>query len=101
MDGPVVFVNRFTVHGTPEEFEKTFAETSAYFGEQPGFLGHTLLRHTEDPGSYVNVAHWRDAVSFRRAVSRPEFTPHQAALRALSTGEPNLYTCRQSRTVTP
>lgn len=101
MDSPVVLVNRFTVYGSPEEFEKAFAETSAYFREQDGFVGYTLLGHTVNPGGYVNIAHWRDEASLRRALSRPEFGRHQAALRELSTSEPELYTCRQSLAVRP
>ncbi|MEU6024238.1 antibiotic biosynthesis monooxygenase family protein [Micromonospora sp. NPDC048871] len=95
-DGPVVFVNRFTLRCPPEVFEKVFAETSAFVAKQPGFVQFTLLGHVEDRNSYVNVAHWRDAASFRRAVSHPDFKPHAEALRAVSTSEPNLYTCRQT-----
>jgi heme-degrading monooxygenase HmoA len=90
--GMVTFVNRFTLHAAPEEFEQVFAETSEFMGRQPGFLKHTLLRHVEKDDSYVNIAYWRDVESFRRAVAHPDFKPHAAALRKLSTSEPNLYT---------
>lgn len=87
----VIFINRFTVHGTPEEFERVFAGTSEFMARQPGFLEHTLLRHLGECAAYVNIAHWSDEESFRRAVTQPEFAAHARALRALSTSEPNLY----------
>jgi monooxygenase len=98
-DGVVIFVNRFTVHAAPEEFERTFAETSAFMARQDGFLGHSLVRHTEDQHRYVNIAQWRDAESLRNATTDPGFAAHAAALRALSTSEPNLYAPRQACSV--
>jgi monooxygenase len=92
----VTFINRFTVHGSPAEFERVFADTSAFMSRQDGFVAHTLLRHLQEPASYVNIAHWRDVPSFQRAVAQPAFQPHAAAIRALSTSEPNLYAPRWS-----
>ncbi|MEG8280493.1 antibiotic biosynthesis monooxygenase family protein [Streptomyces sp. AHA2] len=94
----VTFINRFTVTGPPEEFERLFEDTSAFFHDRPGFLSHRLLRHSEQPGSYVNVAEWADTESFRAAVTHPDFAPHAAALRTLSTSEPNLYAPVMERT---
>ncbi|MEU7004671.1 antibiotic biosynthesis monooxygenase family protein [Nonomuraea sp. NPDC046570] len=90
----VTLVNKFTLHASPEDFERVFAETSAFMAAQPGFLNHTLLRHMDQKDSYVNIALWRDMEAFRKAVAHPEFRQHAAALRALSTSEPNLYTQR-------
>jgi deoxynogalonate / 12-deoxyaklanonic acid monooxygenase len=87
----VTFINRFTVTGPAEEFERLFDDTSAFFRDRPGFLRHRLLRHTEQPGAYVNIAEWTDAEAFRAAVTHPDFAPHAQALRTLSTSEPNLY----------
>ena len=91
----VTFVNRFTLRVAPDEFERAFARTTAFMRRQPGFLGHTLLRHVDHQDRYVNVARWRDVASFRRAVAHPDFPHHAAALRALCGSEPNLYTPRQ------
>jgi monooxygenase len=97
--GAVTFINRFAVHGSPDDFERAFAATSAFMSQQAGFLGHALLRHHDDDkhNHYVNVAAWRDAACLQAAVSHPDFAPHAAALRQLSTSEPNLYTLRQLR----
>ncbi|MEU3353827.1 antibiotic biosynthesis monooxygenase family protein [Streptomyces sp. NPDC037389] len=95
---PVTFVNRFTVHAAPEEFEAAFARTAEYMARQPGFLRHTLARHVDRPGHYVNIAEWEDAASFEAAVAHPGFRPHAAGLRALSSSEPDLYETRRTRT---
>jgi heme-degrading monooxygenase HmoA len=100
-DGAVTLVNRFTVHASPDEFERTFVDTAEFFGKQPGFLRYTLLKHVDDQHGYVNIAYWRDMESFRNAVSQPDFAPHAEALRSLSTSEPNLYTLAQSFTADP
>ncbi|WP_323183575.1 SDR family oxidoreductase [Streptomyces virginiae] len=95
----VTFVNTFTLSASPAEFEAAFARTSQYMARQPGFIEHTLVRHMKDPGRYVNIARWRDAGSLQRAVARPEFLEHAAALRALASSDPQLYT--PLRTVRP
>lgn len=95
--GPVTFVNMFTIHATAEEFEQEFASTASFLSEQPGFLHHTLLRNISQENSYINIANWSDLASFRAALEHPEFRPHAARLRALSTSQHNLYARRQSR----
>ncbi|MCX5527384.1 antibiotic biosynthesis monooxygenase [Streptomyces bobili] len=97
----VTFVNTFTVHAEPEVFEKEFARTSEFMARQPGFVRHTLCRHAERPGQYVNVAEWRDLASFRAAVSHDDFRPHAGALRALSESRPELYLVRLRREGAP
>ncbi|KQX56385.1 antibiotic biosynthesis monooxygenase [Streptomyces sp. Root66D1] len=92
----MTFVNRFTVHGEPEEFEAVFTRTSAFMARQPGFVRHSLLREVDDPERYVNLAVWTDRDAFRRAVAQPGFAPHAAALRALSRSENGLFTARLS-----
>ncbi|MGW0737858.1 antibiotic biosynthesis monooxygenase family protein [Streptomyces sp. NPDC002851] len=94
----ITFINRFHVTGDAEEFEKVFDATSAYFAAQPGFIQHRLLRHLDEPHLYVNVAEWRDEESFRTALAQPEFAGHRAALRELSSSDPNLYTTLLERT---
>ncbi|MGH3982304.1 MAG: antibiotic biosynthesis monooxygenase family protein [Pseudonocardiaceae bacterium] len=98
-EGAVTFVNRFSLYCSPDEFEQAFAATSAFMGRQPGFLGHTLLCRADEGNErqYLNIAWWRDTASFRAAIGHPDFRPHAAALRALSTSEPNLYLTRQLR----
>ncbi|OLR89592.1 antibiotic biosynthesis monooxygenase family protein [Actinokineospora bangkokensis] len=92
-EGPVTFVNRFTVSGEPERFEAAFAETSRFMAEQAGFVRHTLLRALDRGAAvgYVNVAEWTDAASFRAAVGAPGFARHAAELRALCSSDPALY----------
>ncbi|MEJ1198995.1 MULTISPECIES: antibiotic biosynthesis monooxygenase family protein [unclassified Streptomyces] len=93
--GVVTFINRFTVHASPEEFEKAFAETGRYLAGRDGFLRYVLHQHAEDPDRWVNIAHWRDAHAFRAAVGDPSFRQHASAVRRLSASEPGLYVPRQ------
>ncbi|RAY12727.1 antibiotic biosynthesis monooxygenase [Actinomadura craniellae] len=99
--GEVTFVNRFTVHASPEEFERVFAEVSEFMTRQDGFLRNTLLQHVDEPHSFINIAHWRDAASFRKALAHPAFKPHAMTLRGLSASEPNLYAPRRSFSAGP
>lgn len=101
VDPAITFVNRFVVHGPTGEFERTFAQTSDFMCRQPGFLRHTLVRHVTEPAAYVNIAHWSDEESFRRALEQPEFAAHASALRALSRTEPNLYRTLMRRESAP
>ncbi|MGW1056164.1 antibiotic biosynthesis monooxygenase family protein [Streptomyces sp. NPDC001118] len=89
--GDVTFVNRFTTHAPDDEFERAFAEVCEFMARQVGFLGNTLLKHAKDEHSYINIAHWRDIECFQQALRHPEFEPHVARLRTLSTSDPNLY----------
>lgn len=93
---PVTLLNRFTVHGDPAEFEAAFAATSEFLTGQPGFVEHTLLRHGQDEGSYVNVARWTSAGALRAATGHPDFAEHARALRELATTDPQLFTPRLS-----
>ncbi|MFE2295611.1 antibiotic biosynthesis monooxygenase family protein [Streptomyces sp. NPDC059452] len=91
----VTFINRFTVHASPEEFEKTSADTGRYVADRDGFPRYTLHQHAEDPTRWVNIAHWCDAHAFRAAAGAPSFPQHAAAARKPSTSEPGLYVPRQ------
>ncbi|MFC7330962.1 antibiotic biosynthesis monooxygenase family protein [Marinactinospora rubrisoli] len=97
-ENAVIFVNRFTLHTSPEEFERVFAETARFLQRQPGFLEYTLSRHADNPGGYLNIARWRDARAFHTAVTHPDFAAHAAALRAVSTSDPGLYVPRRTAT---
>lgn len=97
--GRATFVNSFTLRTTPEEFEEAFVRTARFLERQPGFLAYTLVRHLEEPRSYVNIAYWTDVASFRAAVTQAEFRPHAEALRKISTSSSELYTERRSATV--
>lgn len=87
----VTFINRFTVHGSPEHFEQLFAGTVAFMAAQPGFIDHTLVRHLEQTDQYVNIARWQDEGSFRAALTHPDFAAHVRELRGVSASDPGLH----------
>ncbi|BDM71269.1 hypothetical protein HEK616_47560 [Streptomyces nigrescens] len=87
----VTFVNRFTVHGEPGEFQRAFQQAAAFLRAKSGFLECTLLQHAEEETAFLNVARWRDVGAFRRATVGDDFDHHVAAMRKLATSEPGLY----------
>ncbi|MER5940436.1 antibiotic biosynthesis monooxygenase family protein [Streptomyces sp. NPDC001928] len=87
----LVFINRFTVTGDPLEFERAFAETADHLARQPGFIRYRLVRSTDDPRSYANVAEWETAQALRDALRGPEFDEHARRLRELARSEPRFY----------
>ena len=97
----LVFVNRFSVHGAPADFERAFEESSEFMRRQPGFLWHRLVRSAEASGQYLNIAEWEDESSFRQAVEHPEFAVHVSELRELATTDPHLYLPVVERHATP
>lgn len=99
--GVVTFINTFTVHSSPEEFEKVFVEISEFMAAQPGFIRYSLSRHIDDDkqNRYVNIALWTDAESWQRAVQHSGFAAHAEEIRARSTNEGNLYAPRQAYSV--
>ncbi|EGX57269.1 Antibiotic biosynthesis monooxygenase [Streptomyces zinciresistens K42] len=90
----VTFVNRFTVSGSPQEFEDAFARIAAFMTEQPGIIGYTLSQDVKDPQRYVNIARWEQANALRAAVAHPDFQSHVKELRQLAQSESELYTER-------
>ncbi|MFC9087307.1 antibiotic biosynthesis monooxygenase family protein [Nocardiopsis dassonvillei] len=97
----LVFINNFTLKASPEEFERSFAETAEFMARQHGFVGHWLVRHSDDANKYANIAVWTGEEEFRRALAQPGFEAHALAIRELATSSSGLYTPRQSRTVEP
>ena len=71
--GPVVLINEFDVK--PEEadqFLKAWAEHSAYFKQQPGFISTQLHRGIGGSSMFVNYAVWESTELFKKALNNPE-----------------------------
>jgi heme-degrading monooxygenase HmoA len=81
----LVFINRFTVHGSATEFECAFAKTSEFMRRQPGFIRHYLVRPQGDDPIYVNIAEWIDRAALKQAIAHPDFPDHARALRERAT----------------
>lgn len=99
--GMVTFVNTFSVHGSPEEFEQIFADISEFMAGQPGFIQYTLSRNIDEKrqDQYVNIALWTDVESWRAAVAHPGFQTHAKEIRSRCTNESNMYAPRQAHSV--
>jgi len=88
----VTLINRCTVHGDTDEFERVFATSSVFMCSQPGFASHRLVRSLRNPKVYVNVAEWQSVAQHQAAVARPGFADHMKELAALAAVDPDLYT---------
>lgn len=86
----VVFVNKLTLIGTPEDLERIYAHVAEYMRTRPGLIRYQLVRSRNDPGIYFNVAEWTDAESFEAALKEPEFRARLKALGTVIKGEPHL-----------
>ncbi|GDY32008.1 antibiotic biosynthesis monooxygenase family protein [Gandjariella thermophila] len=83
----LIFVNLFRVHGNPDDFERTFADTSAFMTKKDGYRRHRLVRVNGDEPRYLNIAEWADEGALRAAVADPLFEPHARALREHASSE--------------
>ncbi len=86
----VTLVNKFTVTGRPEDFERIWKASSEFMLTQPGFISFRLMRSISDPNIYFNVAEWADAQSHVRVMRSEEFQVHIAELATVAKPEPHL-----------
>lgn len=85
------FVNRFTVTGDTEEFERLLDKITDYMAEQPGFRSYRLYRSVGAPNIYVETAEWADAAAHRAAVGGEGFRGPVAEIKKLAQAEPGPY----------
>ncbi|MFD0900472.1 antibiotic biosynthesis monooxygenase family protein [Actinomadura sediminis] len=83
----LLFVNVFQVHADPGDFEKCFADTSAFMMQKEGYRRHRLVRVNGEGVRYLNIAEWDGEEALRAAVADPRFEPHARALRARASSE--------------
>ena len=88
----VTMVNKFSVFGDPDEFERVWMASADFMRTQPGFRNFRLMRSVMDPLVYVNIAEWESAEDHHRVLQGPDFQAHIKELAALATPEPNLCT---------
>ncbi|MDH6132397.1 quinol monooxygenase YgiN [Kitasatospora sp. MAA4] len=86
----VIFVNKLTLIGSAEEFEKRYEKVAEFMETQVGLIRYALTRSPKDPSVYFNIAEWEDEETFRTALKDPEFRVRLDALTGLIKGEPHL-----------
>lgn len=87
----VTLINKFTVTGDADAFQRAIAHVSAYMQEQPGFVSHAMYRSLKDPQVFVETAHWDDADSHKKAVQSEEFRTRVRGLAGLASPDADLY----------
>jgi long-chain acyl-CoA synthetase len=85
-----LLVNKFTVTGNPDEFERIWTDSSEFMRHQPGFVSFRLVRSVSQPGVYFNIAEWADVAAHERVVRSPAFQSHITELARLAKPEPSM-----------
>lgn len=69
--------------GREGEFEAAWASVAAVTRQVPGNLRQTLLRASDEPGTFIIVSDWEDRAAFGAFERSPEQDDLTAPLRAL------------------
>ena len=85
-----LLVNKFTVVGDADEFERIWAKSSEFMRHQPGFVSFRLVRSVAEPQVYFNIAEWTDVAAHQRVVRSPDFQSHITELALLAKPEPSM-----------
>ncbi|MFF2807746.1 antibiotic biosynthesis monooxygenase [Streptomyces sp. NPDC058000] len=81
--GALTVVNRFSVKGNTDRFERCFRGHAEFLGARAGFVASTLVRHTGNPRSYVHLNSWADDDAFVKVTRNEEFLDQVRRLGAL------------------
>ena len=87
----ITLINKVTVTGDPEEFQRVHAELAEHMRVQPGARRFQLLRSPQDPAVYVEVAEWESRDHHKAALDGPGFMDKARSLRALASFERAMY----------
>lgn len=85
-----LLVNKFTVTGNAEEFERIWKTSSEFMRHQPGFVSFRLVRSVAEPRVYFNIAEWVDVAAHENVVRSPAFREHIAELARVARPEPSM-----------
>jgi heme-degrading monooxygenase HmoA len=90
--GPVVLLNKFTVKPEDvDQFLRVFADTTAVFRRQPGFISAQLHRGLGNSATFFNYVVWESAQHFKRAFERPEFLSNMVGILPDVVMSPHLF----------
>ncbi|WP_406631996.1 antibiotic biosynthesis monooxygenase family protein [Amycolatopsis sp. WGS_07] len=87
----IVLVNKMTVTGSPETYEKLYERAGRYMEEQPGLIRYQLSRSQKESDVYFNVAEWESAEAFEQAARGERFAELLADLSGLVESDQDLY----------
>jgi len=90
--GPVVLLNKFTVKPEDvDQFLNVFADTTAMFKQQPGFISAQLHRGIGNSTTYFNYVVWESTQHFKQAFEKPEFLSNMARILPNVVMSPHLF----------
>jgi quinol monooxygenase YgiN len=87
----VTLVNKLTVTGDIDEFNRILQRLTEFMRAQPGYLSSELLHSVRNPAVWVEVARWESAEAHIAAVTNPGFKERVAGLGAHASVDPDVY----------
>ncbi|WP_116199115.1 antibiotic biosynthesis monooxygenase family protein [Amycolatopsis circi] len=87
----IVLVNKMTVLGSAETYERLYERAGRYMEEQPGLIRYQLARSQKQPDVYFNVAEWETAEAFEQAARGERFAELLADLTGLVESDQDVY----------
>ncbi|WP_067794005.1 antibiotic biosynthesis monooxygenase family protein [Actinomadura formosensis] len=88
----ITLINKVTVVGDRDAFERAQKEIEEFMHAQPGARRFQLLQSPDRPDEFVEVAEWESRELHLKAVRNPEFLERAKALRAHAEFEREAYT---------
>ena len=88
--GSVILINKFNVKQDKiEQFLKDWAEDTASFKQQPGFISTQLHRGIGKSSVFINYAVWESMEHYKKAINKILFNP-QSQSPLLKYGDKSL-----------
>ncbi|GLW74454.1 hypothetical protein Kpho02_67520 [Kitasatospora phosalacinea] len=87
----VTVINKLTVIGEADEFERSISAITDFMKQQPGFVSHQLYRSRNNPEVYVETAQWTAPELHRAAMTADAFRKLVVGLGKVAKAEPDVF----------
>lgn len=77
----ITLINKVTVVGDRDAFDRAQKDIEEFMHAQPGALRFQLLQAADHPDQFVEVAEWQSREHHLKAVQNPDFMSRAKALR--------------------
>ncbi|MYW97965.1 antibiotic biosynthesis monooxygenase [Amycolatopsis rubida] len=84
-------VNRYTVSGDAEEFDRLLREVNRHMSAQPGFHVYRLYRSESEPKVYLETSQWETAEQHRAAMTQDGFWGPVKKIGEIAAVEPGSF----------
>lgn len=84
-------VNRYTVSGDAEEFDRLLLEVNQHMSAQAGFRVYRLYRSESEPEVYLETSQWETVEQHRAAMAQDGFWGPVKKIGKIATVEPGSF----------